>query len=302
MRTTLKYFATLACIAGATLATASCASDGPPTAPVHKDTQLAQQKLQDLHDKYDWIGTYHTDGLAYIYAQLTKGNGKPKTRADVCKIAAKATKEFHKMTRHGDVPAGLVDPALVGEVCPADMSSTSKTIVVGPSGVAGPKRELSAGAMNLINQIVAISGSSTSRYAYVTGIQNIEAQAVYLPSGEAGAVIAVGSVALSSLDYWEANLSSWVSIPAARPAAYSLTPLDMTAATLGSIAAPTGGPRYGPWWSTPYNRGFGKVLAADAMAALRTMYMAWEFGPIAWDAAAASALFASATTALALIF
>lgn len=304
MRTTLKYLAILAGIAAATLVAESCAPDGPPTAPARQDPHVAQQKLQDLRDKYGWIGKYHTDGLGYMYAQISKGNGKPRSRAEVCKIAAKATKEFHKSARHGDIPAAFVDASLMNEVCPADgeASKPSKTILAGTGGISSPRSDLSEEASNYINQIVAISGNSTSRYALESGVRSIESQATALPADEAGAVEAVASVALSSVDYWEANLDSWVSLPGARPIAYSLSPLDMTAATVGTIAAPALNPRYGKWWQNPYIRGFGKVLGADAVAAGRAMFMSWEMGPIAFDVAAASALWASGSTAVILIF
>lgn len=299
MRTTLKYFAILASTAGAALISASCASDGPPTAPAKTDIAVAQSKLQDLHDKYDWIGQYHTDGLGYVYAQLTKG--KPKSHADICRIAAKATKEFHKMARTGSVPAGLVDPSLNNEVCPDDFGSVGKTVIFSGTNPS-PRSELSAAAMNLMDQIVNITSSSTSRYAYVTGVQNVEAQAVYLPSDEAGAVIAVGSVALSSVDYWEANLGNWVSIPTSLPAAYSLSALDMSGAMVSSVAAPTLAPRFAPWWQSSSARGFGRVLAADAGAAVRSAYISWMLGPIGVDAMVANALWASTAAAISLLF
>ncbi|MEO5904295.1 MAG: hypothetical protein ABIQ55_09810 [Gemmatimonadaceae bacterium] len=302
MRTTPKYFAILASMAGAALISASCASDGPPTAPVQKNAAAAQAKLQELHAKYDWIGKYHTDGLAYMYKQLMKGNGKPRSRADLCKVAAKAAKEFQKMTRHNDVPAKLLDPALVNETCLADASSANATILVGASGIAAPRKELSAGAVNLLDQISAIASSSTSHYAYVTDIQNVEEQAAYLPFDEAGAVIGVGSIALSSLDYWEANLSSWVSIPGGLQGAYSVSVREMTSANVTSAAAPVIGPAYANWWDNAYVRGFGKVLGADAVSGGRTIVTTWFAGPIGWDAAAASAVFASGATAIVLLF
>ena len=305
MRTTPKYFLILAVMAGAAGVSTSCASDGPSTAPVRQERRVVQSKLQDVHAKYDWIGKYHTDGLAYVYSQLAKGGGKARTQQEMCKVAAKATKEFHRAQRQGDVPAGLVDPALVNEVCPDDdAAKTSKTVLV--SGLAR-KTELSAGAVSLIDQITYLTNTATSRSMLVNGVLSIESEAAYLPPDDAGAVIAVGAVALSSVDYWEANLSNWVSLPATRATAYSLSALDMTSATVGSTTAPIVGPRFftGPgdrWWQNPFVRGFGKVLAADAMTAARSIYASWYMGPIGWDAAAAAALFASAVTALSLIF
>lgn len=301
MRTTLKYFAILASMASAALISASCASDGPPTAPVKADAALTQQTMQDLHDKYDWIGQYHTDGLAYIYTQLTKGNGKPRSHADLCRIAAKATKEFHKMARHGELPTSFVDPALVAEVCPSD-NGVSATILVAPAGNTSAQANISATAVNLIDQITTIASTATTRSAYVNGVQNAEAQAVYLPAAEAAAVIGVGSVALSSLAYWEANLGAWTSINGGPGTAYSVSAQDMASATVNSIAASAGGVRYGSWWSSPGGRGFGRVLGADALSAARTIVTTWFVGPIGWEAAAAGAVFASSLAAISLMF
>ncbi len=301
MRKRLTYSAIMAGLA-ATLTIVSCAPDSPSSATSITDPKVAQQKMADLQATYGWIGKYHTDGLAYMYTQLIKGNGK-KTHGDLCKIAAKAVKEFNRTARHRDIPAGLVDPSLVGEVCPADSSDLSETVVIGIGTANQPRHALSAAAQNYINQIIDLANTATTRLAYINGIQSIETQAVGLPAAEAGAVIGVASVALSSLDYWEANLAAWVSIPGTIATAYTLSPLDMSAATLNSVNTPSLTPRnVGRWWQNAYIRGFGKVLAADGVAAARTVYLAWELGPIGWDAAAASALWASGTTTLSLLF
>ncbi len=303
MRITPKYFLILALMSGAAVVSASCASDGPSTAPARQNSQVAQAKLQEMHAKYDWIGKYHTDGLAYVYEQLAKEGGKPKTQAQMCKIIAKATKEFHKAQRHADVPANLVDPSLIDETCPADDKKGSNKTLVTSGTPTSTAKDLSPPAASLIDQIVAISASATSRTAMVNAIMNVEAQAASLPGDEAGGVIGVASVALSSLDYWEANLDKWVSLPATKAVAYSVTASDMTAATVVATAAPLirqgGGTS---WWQNPFVKGFGKVLSADAMSAARTIYVTWELGPIGWDAAAAGALFGSSVTALSLIF
>jgi len=301
MRTTLKYFAILASMAGAALISASCASDGPPTAPVKVDAALTQQKMQELHDKYDWIGQYHTDGLAYIYTQLTKGNGKPKSHADLCRIAAKATKEFHKTARHGELPTSFVDPALVAEVCPSD-ASVNATILVAPKGNSPVRADMSVAALNLIDQITNIAYTATTRSAYVNGVQNAEAQAVYLPAAEAAAVIGVGSVALSSLAYWEANLGAWLSINGGPGTAYSVSAREMASATVNSIAASSTGVRYGGFWSSPGARGWSRVFGADALSAARTIVTTWFVGPVGWEAAAAGAVFVSAAAAISLLF
>lgn len=303
MRITPKYFLILALMAGAAVVAASCASDGPSTAPARQNSQIAQTKLQELHAKFDWIGKYHTDGLEYVYDQLSKGNGKPRTQAQMCKIIAKATKEFHKTQRHADVPAGLVDPSLIDETCPADDKKAINKTIVTSGAPTSTAKALSPPAVSLIDQIVAISGSATSHSGMVSAIMNVEAQAAGLRADEAGAVIGVASVALSSLNYWEANLDNWILLPATTTAAYSVTANDMTAATVVATAAPLTRKGVGSnWWQNPFVRGFGKVLMADALAASRTLYVTWELGPMGWDAAAAGALFASSISAVTQLF
>ncbi len=300
MRKNLTYFAIVASVA-ATLTVVSCAPDSQSSATSITDPKVAQQRLEDLQNTYGWIGKYHTDGLAYMYTQLTKTNTR-KSHADFCKIAAKAVKDFNRAERHRDVPVGYVDAALTNEVCPADSNGISATVMTLPGTSATPRHSLSVPAQNLINQITALPNNLTTRSAYVNAILSIESQAVSLPTAEAGAVIGVASVALSSLDYWEANLDAWVSIPA-MATAYSLSPSDVISTTVNSAGGPSLTPRkVGKWWQNPYIRGFGKVLGADALSAARTVYVTWELGPIGWDAAAASALWASGTTTLSLLF
>ncbi|MGH9423067.1 MAG: hypothetical protein ACRD3J_24030, partial [Thermoanaerobaculia bacterium] len=245
MRKTLTYFAIVASVA-ATLTVVGCAPDSPSSATSITDPKVAHQKLQDLQNTYGWIGKYHTDGLAYMYTQLTKGSNK-KSHADLCKIAAKAVKDFNRAQRHRDVPAGLVDPALTNEVCPASSNGVSATVMVTPGSAATPGHSLSAAAQNYINQITALSNNLTTRSAYVSAIQNIESQATALPADQAGGVIGVASVALSSLDYWEANLDAWVSIPGIATA-NSLSRSDVISATVVLGAGPSPTSRNSKWW------------------------------------------------------
>ena len=68
------------------------------------------------------------------------------------------------------------------------------------------------------------------------------------------------------------------------------------------IASQANGLGWPVWWSNPFVQGYIKVVGADALAAGRTLYTTWRMGPIGWDAAAAAGLYASVTTALALLF
>ncbi len=304
MRTTLKYPSTIASLAAA-LSIMSCAPDSPPTAPVPVETRSAQQKLQDLQNKYGWVGQYHTDGLAYVYTQLAKGKGKPRTKADLCRTIAKATKDFHKAARHTDIPAGLIDPSMMDGTCPADDATRNvrSSVTSLPMSQARVRSELSGAATDYIDQIAVLAGSATSRQALLNGVNSIESQAASLPTEEAGAVVAVGSVAVSSAYYWEANLNSWLDLSGVPLPTYSVSAHDLTASTVASVASSTTGRRFSiPWWRNPFVMGFQRVLVSDALAAARVLYAAWEAGPIVLDAAAAAALWASSLAAITSIF
>jgi hypothetical protein len=117
-----------------------------------------------------------------------------------------------------------------------------------------------------------------------------------LPPDNAGAVVAVVSIALSSLDYWEANMHNWITLDIAKQysraaGAGSLLPI----ADIASFARPN-------WWSHPFVQGYIKVVSADAMGGARVLYTTWRLGPIGWDAAAAAALWSSVTMMMSLLF
>ncbi len=299
MRTRTTYLTLLATLlAGAALTVVSCTPDA--TSPrastaAAPDPQIVQSKVQELRDKYGWIGQYHTDGLSYIYTQLAKGADKPRKKEDLCRIAAKALKEFHRKSRARDIPSNLVDPSLVNEVCGeyANTGSISATVVSEFIDIRTPRTDLSYEATSYLNQLANLPITATSRSQFLAEVYSIESQAAAtLPESEAGAVTAVASIAVSSANYWEENLSSWEALSGSATA-YNLA----TSGTSGGIG--NRGPVYG-WGASA--RTFGKILGADILAGARSASVAWFLGPIAWDAAAASALWASAAVTLALIF
>ena len=299
MRTRNTYVAPLlALAAGTALTIVSCTRDAtaPNPAVAEPDPQVTQARVEDLRQKYGWVGKYHTDGLAYVYTQLSKSDGKLRTRADMCRLATKALKEFHKSARQGEVPTALMGRSFQNEACisESEVASVRQTVLAFPPGT--PRRlDLSRAATNYMDRIGAVADNATSESDFISQVNAIEYQAaVSLPESEAGAVSAVASVARSSVQYWQQNLGSWSTMPGALPLAYSRE-------VGGAPAQPVAG--YWPdWWYNPFATGFRKVLGADILAGARTFYLAWELGPVSWEAVAASALFASITTAIALIF
>lgn len=298
MRTKSAYVAILlALAAGTALTVVSCTPDTTaPRAVAAAAPMTTQAKVDDLRQKYDWIGKYHTDGLAYIYSKLSTSDGKVKTRADMCKLAAKALKEFHKATRGSDVPDALLGVSFQREECPSESEvASSRQIVLSFPAGASRRFDLSPEATGYIDRLGAVPESSTSQYEFLEQVNAIEFEAVAtLPESEAAAVSAVASVARSSELYWEENLTSWSTMPGALPIPYSM---EVSGGPEQLVYASLSG-----WWDHPAVSGFRKVLAADILSGGRTAYLAWALGPIVWEAVAASALFGSVVAAAALLF
>lgn len=280
----------LAVTAATTLSIVSCAPDSTaPRASAEHDPGIALQKVEDLRAKYGWIGQYHSDGLAYMYSALAKGTSKVRSRADACKVAAKALKEFHRAARQSEIPASLVDPSLVNETCGdfPESGPIGKTVLVGEFGGSVRRDELSGTAVNFINEIISAAPASSTKSAFINAVNSIEAQAaVSLSDTEAGAVVAVASIARSSADYWDANLGAWVALPGAMATPYTVagtTPI-----------------KYGFWGSA--GKATAKVAGADVVAGARTVFVTWMVGPVGWEAAGVSALWGSGVAAMSLIF
>jgi hypothetical protein len=278
------------------MSVAACTPDAPqPVAPgvIDEPARIAaDRRADDLRNQYDWLGKYHTDGLIFVYDRLAETKGRLKNRRDLCKAAAKAVKEFHRIARKSDVPLNLVDPSLALEVCAAEKA-------VSPDGIAmsrdpGVRANLSPAAVSHIDQVYTAINSATSRSALLNALRSIEYSAITsLPNLEAGAVVGVVSIAMSSVDYWEANLDNWVTLPGLS------TPYSRDVVLKPGAPLAAGMPR---WWNIPFIQGYRRVLIADALGGARVLYTTWMAGPVGWDAAAAAALWSSTSMALSLLF
>jgi hypothetical protein len=298
MRTRTTYVALLlALTAGTALTIVSCTPDATAPASVAStpDPTLTQAKVADLRQKYGWIGDYHTDGLAYIYAQLSKKDGRTPTRADMCRRAVKALKEFHKSTRFAEVPLSLMSESFQNEACFAEseVAPIRRSVFAYLPGLA-QRSDLSIAAVTYLDRLGAVPNNANSTYDFMDQVNAIESEAAAtLTESEASAVTAVASVARSSATYWEQNLDAWMSLPGALPMPYAQNVGEFDGRPLHS--------RLPSWWDHQTVRGFRKILGADIVSGARTAYLAWAAGPIGWEAVAASALFGSGTTAVALL-
>lgn len=298
MRTKSAFFAILLAVtAGTTLTISACTDDSTAPAPAKDDAQVVlEKKAKELEDTYGWMGQYHTDGMEFVFRKLKENSSKSKPEP-VCKVAAKAVKEFHKTARKGELPLYLVDPSLDAEVCPSDNGkSPNKNVLVGSPRVT--RAVLSPEASSHIDRIETAINSATSRAALLNSLRTIQYSAIAsLSQYEAGAITGIISIAISSMDYWEANLDAWVAMPGVIHVPYVRAAEPGNTVTGNELSLVT--PR---WWTHPAVRAYLRIVAADAIGAARVIYATWSLGPIGWDAAAAAAVWSSTTMTLSILF
>jgi len=301
MRTRSALVTMLLAVSGAAITVVACTPDATaPPAPVDETRLATERKVQELRDRYGWVGKYHTDGLDYVFAELSRSRGK-SGRDHACRIAAKALKQFHRQARKGEVPFGLVDPALQAETCGEEMTPgrVSKSIITGDPRVStSDLLPLAQTFIDQVNKTVAgAAAAGLTRQGLLNQLMSIQYSAVAnLPPDHAGAVVAVISIALSSLDYWDANMHHWVSLDIAKPYSRAaggggLLPI----AEIASFTRPN-------WWTHPWVQGYLRVVSADIAGGARVLYMTWRLGPVGWDGAAAAALWSSVTMMMSLLF
>ena len=280
--------------ASAAIALIACTPEATAPAGTGAEEVSLDRKVQELEERYGWIGQYHTDGLEYVYAELARSGGK-RDRKALCRTIDKAVRDFHKAARKSEIPFHLMDASIfAGECEELKRSGSSLSIVSGIPRIAA--NEVSPLTMSYIDQIQTAVFTAETKPVLVSALHNIQNSAVVtLPRDEAGVVIATVSVVFSSMEYWEANLQNWINLGSGPGIAYSIAAGSPAPVSADSFNWPR-------WWNHPFVAGFRKVVAADGIAAARVMYTTWRLGPIGWDAAAAAGLFGSITTAISLQF
>lgn len=190
-----------ALVLGLTATVVGCSKDS--TAPQGSAAHPAQQKTSESQDSYKRAGKYHTEGLAYVYSKLAQTN-KRSTKAEKCRVAIAALKEFDRAYRNGK-SSGFVSDDVCGLVdATGDLPAFGEQSV--PSYVNSGFSPQAASMLDEIRNVGSHS-SSASVASTVTRVQN--SAAAKLNPAEAGAVTALGSVAISSAEYWEANADKW---------------------------------------------------------------------------------------------
>lgn len=282
MRFKLEYPVVLGLLVAVAATVVSCSKDSTSPTPatvIRDEPQLAQQKLLDLQDKYGWAGKYHTDALVHIHNKLSHGNSAT-SKADKCRAGIVALKEFNKSFSKDGKSKGVDDQFLANEDPCASTFSTTLQI--------GPSSGLSPNGAAMVRQIADLFDSGASSATIISKVKAIENDANESLSGfEAGAVVGAGSVAISSAQYWSANLASWrTASSAGAPASLQIPLIGRSSISLANPAA--NGPRRNE--SAESGGGIGK---ADFTAFVTTLLAGWWLGGWDIEAAAIRAVIAS---------
>lgn len=294
MRTKFRYAALLLAVtAGTGLTVVSCSSDS--TAPAAAtELRVAAAKLDNLRDNYGWMGDYHTKALELAFATLSEPKNRGLSRVDKCRVASAALKEFHKSFRRNGRPLGFTDVSTIDGLCEAGAKGDLKVAAaVAASVAAAPgkvRNDISAAASKHMTQIELAFDSDVSRSALESRVNDIQSSAsASLRTDEAGAVVGLGSIAFSSISYWDANEDAWTSGGTGGGAAYSRS---ASAGPSLNVGVSSLAPRFG---FGPRSRA---IMKADVSAALSTLIYEWFLGTIALEKAVLRGAAASMLAAL----
>jgi hypothetical protein len=145
----------------------------------------------------------------------------------------------------------------------------------------------------MLYQIEALFDTDASLPSIESSVYAIESSAAAtLSADEAGAVVGAGSIAISSAEYWDANLDVWDSgggIPL--PEQYSRLS-TRPGSVFSVLAGPPAAPRYG---LSPLGK---KILKADVSAAVSSLITGWWMGAADIEVSAVRAAAASAVVAI----
>jgi hypothetical protein len=268
------------------LATAavSCMKDSTSPSPVSAndpDARLPQQKAEELQNKYSWTGRYHTEALDYVYARLA-GITAASSRSDQCRKALGALKEFDKSFSKDGKSRGIADDFLTEDLC-NDM--TQLEALPAPLNA----RSLSPQATAMVQQIQDAIRNRAPVPTTVSRISAIEnAASGSLSTAEAGAIVALGSVAINSAQYWDANLGNWLSASSNLGASYQLSPENRPIRAAVSVPA---SPRH---WVSGEGMELGmSILSVDVNAFISSLLTGWWMGAIDIEVSAIRAAAAS---------
>lgn len=278
------YFSSLVVAIAFTAVSCSDSSTAPqPTANASNGPQVTYQKLPDLQASFNWPGRYHTEALAQIYGKLSRGQ-QGTSKADKCRVAVGALKEFDRSFSKDGKAKGIADDFLTADFCSGDPSqqfAVTNALIEKNSG-------FSPQALSSFHHILDVLDSKTSAAAMVSSVKGIEGAASRtLSANEAAAVVSLGSVAISSVQYWDANSVKWEALSPGGVSNQLYTGIRPSGTLLFT---PAGAPRR--------SISADPIMKADASAFLSSMLVGWFLGAADLEVSIIRATVASTIAAL----
>ena len=263
-----------------TMLLGACSPDVPSSPHGVSTTPDIGKTAEANSSKYDWVGKYHNDALAYALVRLRAS--RKISKLDRCKVGLAALKDFQRQYRKADGSTISVDANLVDGMCEAaaaagfSLSSTRTSFF--------DQANISSGAAGYMNDISSAVDYTANLPAYTFAVNRIENDAeTTLGTGslETNAVFATGSLGISSEAYWISNESSWgggTVLPTTR------------------IASPGTAPQY------QLSSRTRTIIKADIAAAISVLLNDWWMGEVAIDKALVKGAAASLIAGIALLF
>lgn len=293
MRTKLRYAALLLAVTAATgLTVVSCSSDSTAPAAV-TEQRVATGRLDNLRDNYGWMGDYHTKALELAFATLSEPRNRGLSKLEKCRVASAALKEFHKSFRRNGRLLAFTDVSTIDGLCEAGGRGNlmaAASVAPTPEKV---RNDISASASKHMTQIELAFDSDVSRSALESRVNDIQSSAsASLPTDEAGAVVGLGSIAFSSISYWDANEEAWTSGGSGGSGGEAIYSRSAPRGPSLNIGVSSLVPRFG---FGPRSRA---IMKADVSAALSTLIYEWFLGTVALEKAAIRGAAASIIAAI----
>jgi hypothetical protein len=200
-------------------------------------------------------------------------------------------KEFDKSYRKDDGSIGVEDAFIsADQICGSAGSNTIPQF--GSALTPSLSAALSPKATSMVQEILSATGSPGLISAKVADIQS--SAAASLSAKEAAAVAGLGSIAVSSTEYWAANSDNWRALsPNPRKISMQLSVTDNSGASRPA-ALPTH-PRMSEMACCT------SVALADASAFISSLLRGWWTGSFDWYFSAFNGLVASIIAAINLL-
>lgn len=256
-------------------APAPALTTGDAAIPAAPSTRLAK-----LRQQYGGVGKDHNDALAFVLKKLQRLPAKNRSHRAICETARTAFADFHRMRFGRGVPASPNTRFTLSCEGVSPAGTRVPTVTASDNPV---RADYSPAALSYFDQIAAAVDISSSLEELASLVASIEASAAAsLSYEEAGTVMMVGSVAISSAEYWVQYILDW------DPYLLSNTGYSIVQSVVPATSGTAG--RRGDWasiWASA-KAAAKRAVGGDVRAAAKTLIAigaasaAYGF-PIAYD-------------------